>query len=349
MLAFAISTPIAIRGSNAVAVTSKRARTMRRIPTQRSYSVFACAGQQKTEEPESVTVRYKDDGSRVVPISLFVMGTEDENVSGVYGVLDSDRELVYVGMSRNIAESILLHEDNHGDGVKYVKVMTFELTKAPEMKMIVDTWISENESMPIGNTENWEEADAELGREAALLEPVQQTGDIISPFEDSEVEVGEGQQAELLQLSEENIDIVLDEVRPFLISDGGNISVKSVDLETKSVELTLEGACGSCSSASMTMQMGVEKALRAKFGDNLGEVIAVSADDLSSSDITPASCEAVLDEVRAALRGLGGNVKVLEVDEGEVIMSFDGPNNLKYGIELMLKEKMPGVEAVTFQ
>lgn len=349
MIAFTVSTSRTFRGTRVSRATSKRVRIYRIAHNRRLHPVSASAVQQHEEESESASVRYKDDGTRVVPIPLFVRGTEDETVSGVYGVMNKDRALVYVGMSRNVAESLTLHVENHGGDAKFVKVMTFEMPNAAEMKLVLDTWISENESMPIGNTEGWQEADTELAQEVLLLEPVQQSSpeDIISPFEKSELEVAE--EGDFLQLSNDNIDVVLDEVRPFLISDGGNISVKSVDLETKKVELTLEGACGSCSSASMTMQMGVEKALRAKFGDNIGEVVAISAEDSSFSEITTAACEAVLDEVRAAIRGLGGTVKVLEVDEGEVVMSFNGPNNLKYGIELMLKERMPGVEAVTFQ
>ncbi len=38
------------------------------------------------------------------------------------------------------------------------------------------------------------------------------------------------------------------------------------------VELRLQGACGSCSSSSATMKMGIERALREKFGDAVREV-----------------------------------------------------------------------------
>ncbi|KAL3929107.1 MAG: hypothetical protein SGPRY_002099, partial [Prymnesium sp.] len=59
----------------------------------------------------------------------------------------------------------------------------------------------------------------------------------------------------------DNVDKVLDEVRPYLIADGGNVAVAGVDLETRDVQLILEGACGSCPSSTVTMKMGIERVL----------------------------------------------------------------------------------------
>ena len=38
------------------------------------------------------------------------------------------------------------------------------------------------------------------------------------------------------------------------------------------VSLELEGACGNCPSSSVTLKMGIERALREQFGDRLGQV-----------------------------------------------------------------------------
>lgn len=349
MLAFVSGFPLPGREAKAPCVSTHHAMPVPSRRSRRSFLLISCANSPQTTEQESAGVRYQDDGTRVVPVPVFIRGTEDETVAGTYGVMDASRELTYVGMSRDVAKSLTLHAENHGDEASYVKVMTFTMPRAQEMKMIVDTWLSENGSLPKGNVEKWVEADEELAREASLLEASQpgSSDTVVSPFENDEIEVEET--VEMLPLSTENVDTVLDEVRPYLISDGGNISIKSVSPETGVVKLVLEGACGSCSSASMTMQMGVERTLRAKFGNNLKEVVAVSAEDSASSGITVQECEAVLNQVRSALNGLGATVKVLEVDEGEVVLSYNGPNNLKYGVELMLKEKMPGVEAITFQ
>merc|ERR1740124_562544 len=73
---------------------------------------------------------------------------------------------------------------------------------------------------------------------------------VISPFasndEESEAEgIHSSTPAEKRIFSLETVDTILDEVRPYLISDGGNVSVQSVDMDTKNVYLVLEGACGS--------------------------------------------------------------------------------------------------------
>lgn len=64
---------------------------------------------------------------------------------------------------------------------------------------------------------------------------------VVSPFEGTEGSVTGVSQ---LDFNKENVDKVLEEVRPYLISDGGNVSVERVDKETQNVYLLLEGACG---------------------------------------------------------------------------------------------------------
>ncbi len=63
-----------------------------------------------------------------------------------------------------------------------------------------------------------------------------------------------------LELTSENVETVLDELRPYLMSDGGNVEL--VELEGPIVKLRLQGACGSCPSSAMTLRMGIERKLR---------------------------------------------------------------------------------------
>lgn len=65
---------------------------------------------------------------------------------------------------------------------------------------------------------------------------------------------------ETLELNPENVEKVLDELRPYLIADGGNVEL--VELEGPIVRLRLQGACGSCPSSTMTLKMGIERKLR---------------------------------------------------------------------------------------
>lgn len=72
-----------------------------------------------------------------------------------------------------------------------------------------------------------------------------------------------------LPLTAENIESVLDEIRPYLISDGGNVALHEIDGYV--VRLKLQGACGSCPSSTMTMKMGIERRLMEK----IPEIVAV--------------------------------------------------------------------------
>ncbi|WP_017716274.1 NifU family protein [Kamptonema formosum] len=66
--------------------------------------------------------------------------------------------------------------------------------------------------------------------------------------------------SETLELTAENVETVLDEMRPYLMSDGGNVEL--VEIDGPVVKLRLQGACGSCPSSTMTLRMGIERRLR---------------------------------------------------------------------------------------
>ncbi|KAJ6806552.1 transcription initiation factor IIF subunit alpha [Iris pallida] len=63
-----------------------------------------------------------------------------------------------------------------------------------------------------------------------------------------------------------NVESVLDEVRPYLIADGGNVALHEIDGNV--VRLKLQGACGSCPSSVMTMKMGIQSRLMGKNSRN---------------------------------------------------------------------------------
>lgn len=65
---------------------------------------------------------------------------------------------------------------------------------------------------------------------------------------------------ETMELTNDNVEKVLDELRPYLMSDGGNVEL--VEIEGPVVKLRLQGACGSCPSSTMTLRMGIERRLR---------------------------------------------------------------------------------------
>ncbi|MEL7085025.1 MAG: NifU family protein [Cyanobacteria bacterium P01_A01_bin.3] len=71
--------------------------------------------------------------------------------------------------------------------------------------------------------------------------------------------------AETLELTPDNVEKVLDELRPYLIADGGNVEL--VELDGPVVKLRLNGACGSCPSSTYTLKMGIERKLRMSIPD----------------------------------------------------------------------------------
>ena len=75
-----------------------------------------------------------------------------------------------------------------------------------------------------------------------------------------------------LALTTENVETVLDGLRPYLMADGGNVEV--VELDGPIVRLRLQGACGSCPSSQMTLKMGIERKLREEIPE-IAEVEAV--------------------------------------------------------------------------
>ena len=72
----------------------------------------------------------------------------------------------------------------------------------------------------------------------------------------------------------ENVEKALEEIRPFLQSDGGDITLVSIDNEN-SVKVRLEGACVGCSVNQMTLKSGVEMTIK-KYAPQIEEVVNLS-------------------------------------------------------------------------
>jgi len=71
-----------------------------------------------------------------------------------------------------------------------------------------------------------------------------------------------------------NVEKALDEIRPFLESDGGNISLIDIE-DDKHVKVRLEGACISCSVNQMTLKAGVETTIK-KYAPEIETVVNVA-------------------------------------------------------------------------
>ncbi|CAN6584578.1 unnamed protein product [Malus baccata var. baccata] len=150
-----------------------------------------------------------------------------------------------------------------------------------------------------------------------------------------------------LPLTAENVESVLDEIRPYLISDGGNVSLHEIDGNV--VRLKLEGACGSCPSSVVTMKMGIERRLMEK----IPEIVAVEAiaDEETGLELNEENIEKVLEEIRPYLVGAaGGSLELVTIEDPIVKVSITGPAagvmTVRVAVTQKLREKIPSIAAV---
>ncbi len=66
---------------------------------------------------------------------------------------------------------------------------------------------------------------------------------------------------------EEKIKAKLEEIRPMLQADGGDLEV--VNIDGTNVTLRLKGACGGCPHATMTIKQGIQRILREQVDENI--------------------------------------------------------------------------------
>ncbi|KAB1670808.1 hypothetical protein [Gossypium barbadense] len=150
-----------------------------------------------------------------------------------------------------------------------------------------------------------------------------------------------------LPLTAENVENVLDEVRPYLIADGGNVALHEIDGNV--VRLKLQGACGSCPSSVMTMKMGIERRLMEK----IPEIVAVEpvTDEETGLEMNEENIEKVLEEIRPYLVGAaGGSLELVAIEEPIVKVRITGPAagvmTVRVAVTQKLREKIPAIAAV---
>ncbi|WOL00277.1 nifU-like protein 1, chloroplastic [Canna indica] len=149
--------------------------------------------------------------------------------------------------------------------------------------------------------------------------------------------------AKVYELTKENVNLVLDDVRPYLIADGGDVDVVSV--EDGVISLQLLGACGSCPSSTTTMKMGIERVLKEKFGEAIKDICQVEE---TSTETTVEAVNNHLEILRPAIRNYGGSVEVVSIEGGDCSVRYTGPDSIGTGIKAAIKEKFPDIINVVF-
>jgi Fe-S cluster biogenesis protein NfuA len=77
----------------------------------------------------------------------------------------------------------------------------------------------------------------------------------------------------------DQVEAALDTIRPYLLTDGGNVSIEEITPDNV-VKLKLLGACGSCPMSIMTLKAGIEQAIKKA----VPEITAVEAMNLTDID-----------------------------------------------------------------
>ncbi|GAA0149358.1 hypothetical protein LIER_08555 [Lithospermum erythrorhizon] len=146
-------------------------------------------------------------------------------------------------------------------------------------------------------------------------------------------------------LTAETIECVLDEVRPYLIADGGNVALHEIDGNV--VRLKLQGACGSCPSSVTTMKLGIERRLMEK----IPEITAVEAiaDEETGLELNDENIEKV--NFLSCFGGpAGGSLEFVEIEDPIVKVRITGPAagviTVRVAVTQKLREKIPSVAAL---
>lgn len=69
------------------------------------------------------------------------------------------------------------------------------------------------------------------------------------------------------------VNTAIDSIRPYLISDGGDVTVVDIT-DDMTVKVRLTGACHGCPFSMMTLKSGIEQTVKEKIPE-LKEVIAI--------------------------------------------------------------------------
>lgn len=77
---------------------------------------------------------------------------------------------------------------------------------------------------------------------------------------------------EATQSLRDRVLLALDEIRPFLVNDGGDVALESIEGDIVSIRFV--GACRGCSVNRMTLRSGVEMTVK-KYAPEIQSVVNV--------------------------------------------------------------------------
>lgn len=168
-------------------------------------------------------------------LNTFLNSFTGNVLSGVYVGFNDKGKIVTADYSVDVVRSLSTWTRD----VTSVKIQTFSDTNELKMKTYLDSLLKQLSTIPETEVE-----------EVPIVSPFSTS--VVVPENDDDDDDDEDEDKGWLPLTKSNVDDVLEEVRPYLIADGGNVKVVSVNADTQVIELALQGACGSCPSSTVT-------------------------------------------------------------------------------------------------
>ena len=325
-----------------------------------------------------------DDGEHIVDAAAWVAAREStlepDGKRGVFAMYSPSDTMLHVGYAKDVVAAVRTYVTK-GMGAR-VRVAIFAnraTATRGNLRAEQDRWIGEwidanggdENAIPPGNTaagagdwvlpaEEWDDEPAHASPFAAAVtrQPkVDGEGNVVSPYAAAAAardESGVGEDNDetldpdrpLKELTVANVDEALDEVRPFLAADGGDVEV--VGIEDGIVAVRMFGACGSCASSTATLKGGIETTLFRVFGkEAVKEVVNLDQGGEDGNGPMSLSVEKVeehLVKLEGAIHNYGGSVEVTGVESGVVSLEFSGPLALAQSIASSIKGKFPLVK-----
>lgn len=298
--------------------------------------------------------RDAEDGRALADVDAWLDAYADECApAGVFATYDAEGSCTYVDYARDVATALrAARARGGGTRVARARVLAFRnaaMATRENLAAEAARWRAAlGDGRPALNAE-WDAEDeaAEGGAGAARVD-VDVGVDvgreaIVSPFANEAATMASVEgvadadvDAPKLALTAENVDLALDEVRPYLVADGGNVEL--IKIEDGIVVVRLNGACGTCASSAATMKGGIEKLLKQKFGAAIEEVVNVSGE---LEEMSVEKLEAHLEKLRKSIASYGGEVSVESLERGVCVLRFKGPQALAFSIAQALKNKFP--------
>jgi Fe-S cluster biogenesis protein NfuA len=158
---------------------------------------------------------------------------------------------------------------------------------------------------------------------------------IESPFEKESVSTNE---KPMLDLTWDNVEMILEEMRPYLIQDGGNVAISEIDGPV--VKLELQGACGTCPSSTQTLKMGLERGLK----ERIPEIQEVIQSMPEGPELSEEQVDVVLDGVRPFLSVAGGTIECTEIIEDSlqplITLKMEGSSASLNSVKLEIVQRL---------